>query len=208
MPVIKGRNTVMSGFNVQRSQTGLDAASKVSSKINLDVQRKEKLNADLKMRLQTSWRKIYRELLKFDEKRTGLISCPRFMQILHREDCFISREELMKLYKQFGDHTQDYDTNQTGVTQFEEVFENNSCHLKYKMLSKEMKLHQNYLEYIQNNKLDTESVTTLKTIKEAGKFKNLDSWINQKINSRKELPVNGAVPEPLILDNLKNLNGN
>ena len=37
-----------------------------------------------------------------------------------------------------------------------------------------MKLHQNYLEYIQNNKLDTESVTTLKTIKEAGKYKNLD----------------------------------
>jgi hypothetical protein len=57
------------------------------------------------------------------------------MHILHREDCFISREELMKLYKQFSD------TDKESDLQFEEVFENNGCHIKYKQLSKEMNLH-------------------------------------------------------------------
>ena len=59
-----------------------DTMSKLSSKSKLNSYRlmtKQKNSDDLKSRLQTSWRKIYREILKIDKQGTGIIPCAKFV---------------------------------------------------------------------------------------------------------------------------------
>lgn len=60
--------------------------------------RKEKLEFDLKSRLKTTWRKVYRDFMKNDTLKTSNVSCKEFITILHRHECFVSREELFKIF--------------------------------------------------------------------------------------------------------------
>ena len=60
--------------------------------------RKEKLDHDLKSRLKTTWRKVYRDIVKYDHAKTNQIPCKDLINILHRQECFVSREELFKIF--------------------------------------------------------------------------------------------------------------
>jgi len=65
------------------------------------------------------WRKIYRDIIKEDQGNTGQIACNKFMEILHNQDCFVSREELLKLFKRFGI---DEDSESADQRDFEDIF--------------------------------------------------------------------------------------
>lgn len=47
---------------------------------------------------------------------------------------------------------------------FEEVFGNENNWIDYKILSRDMGLHQSYLEFIQNNQIDAQSRMSMKTL--------------------------------------------
>lgn len=119
----------------------------VFSQANMPQIRKEKLNADLRSRLQMYWRKVYRDICKEDVQDTFKISCPKFIQILHQKGCFVSREELLKLYQRFGtdaDPKREYQ-----LSDFETIFNEGDSQLNYKQMTKDLQLQQSYLDFIQ-----------------------------------------------------------
>lgn len=68
----------------------------------LMISKREKNEDDLRQRLRTSWRKIYRTIKRVDEARTGQIRMSDFMDALHQNDCFVSNEELLKMQRKYG----------------------------------------------------------------------------------------------------------
>ena len=70
----------------------------------ISEQRVIKLDSDLKSRLATSWRKVWRGIMKADEKRSGKILMIKFSEILHQNDVFVSREELLNLSRKYGSY--------------------------------------------------------------------------------------------------------
>lgn len=100
--------------------------------------RKEKLNADLRSRLQLYWRKVYREICKFDVMDTNKVPCSKFIEILHEKGCFVSREELLKLYQKFGteaDRKREYT-----LSEFESIFIDGEAQMNYKQMTKDLQL--------------------------------------------------------------------
>lgn len=49
-----------------------------------NILKTDKANVDLKARLKTSWRKIYRDLIKYDISKSHQVSLPKFLEYLHR----------------------------------------------------------------------------------------------------------------------------
>lgn len=68
-----------------------------------------------------SWRKIYREILKTDIKKEGKITCAKFMQLLHQNDCFLSREEYLGLFKKFGSGPK-FSSGEPDLNDFESIY--------------------------------------------------------------------------------------
>jgi hypothetical protein len=69
------------------------------------------------------------------------------MQLLHQNDCFLSREEYLGLFKKFGSGPKS--TGEPDLNDFEAIFISDHLHLlAYKTLSKQMNLHHNYLDSI------------------------------------------------------------
>tara|TARA_B110000285_G_C15134033_1_gene625616 strand:+ start:3144 stop:3416 length:273 start_codon:yes stop_codon:yes gene_type:complete len=79
-----------------------DQVSIIGQGTNYALLKNDKASIDLKARLQTSWRKVYRDLIKYDLSKTNKVPLPKFLKYLHRQNCFVSREELIKLYQKFG----------------------------------------------------------------------------------------------------------
>ena len=77
-------------------------------------------------------------MVKLDYDKSGLISCPQVLKILHKQDCFISREELIWLFQKFGKATLD---TQPDLSIFEEIFFNENAYLQYKLMTKELGLN-------------------------------------------------------------------
>jgi len=66
------------------------------------VVQKEKNENDLRQRLRTSWRKVYRALVRIDEGRSGFVRMQEFVDTLHQNKCFVSKDELIKIQKKYG----------------------------------------------------------------------------------------------------------
>ena len=75
-----------------------DQISLVQSGKGSITTRKEKLDHDLRSRLKTTWRKVYRDIIKYDHMKTNQIPCRDLINILHRQECFLSREEIFKIF--------------------------------------------------------------------------------------------------------------
>lgn len=75
----------------------------------------------------------------------------------------------MHLFKLFGNGSK-HSWEELDVTEYEHIFEDKTQSIKYKKLTQEMNLYQNYLDLIQKNQLDSQSRTTLKTIQENAKY--------------------------------------
>ena len=121
-----------------------DQVSIIGQGTNYALLKNDKASIDLKARLQTSWRKVYRDLIKYDLSKTNKVPLPKFLKYLHRQNCFVSREELIKLYQKFGNAYQ----QSIDLDQFQNIFGNENNWIDYKHLSKDMGLHQSYLEFI------------------------------------------------------------
>lgn len=104
------------------------------------ITKKEKNENDLRQRLRTSWRKVYRTLIRADETRSGFVRMQEFIDSLHHNKCFISREETLKLQKKYGN------SNYTGTDPNDKLNQ-----INYEYLSKDMGLHHSYLDFIQKN---------------------------------------------------------
>lgn len=101
------------------------------------VVQKEKNENDLRQRLRTSWRKVYRALVKIDEGRSGLVRMQEFVDTLHQNKCFVSKDELIKIQKKYGSQ---FYGNESADKQQNQI--------NYEYMSKEMGLHHSYLDYI------------------------------------------------------------
>lgn len=82
--------------------------------------RMERLEDDLRRRLAIGWRNIYRTILKADSSRSGHIQCNQFASIVHNNQVFISREELLRICKRFG--TQIETARTIGIESLEDFF--------------------------------------------------------------------------------------
>ena len=51
--------------------------------MQLSRAREEKLKSDLRKKLKTCWRKIYRGLVHVDEEKTHIVSIQNFEKVLH-----------------------------------------------------------------------------------------------------------------------------
>jgi len=103
----------------------------------LIASKREKNEDDLKQRLKTSWRKIYRAIVKLDEEHTGQVRMAEFIEVLHQNGCFVSRDEVLKNQRKYGN-------NQYRGS---DVHDKHNL-LDYDYFSKDMGLHHSYLDFI------------------------------------------------------------
>jgi hypothetical protein len=62
---------------------------------------------------------------------------------VHQNDCFVSRDELQKVQKKYGNK----------LYKGTDAYDNQNL-INYEHFSKDMGLHHSYLDYIQKNQLD------------------------------------------------------
>jgi Ca2+-binding EF-hand superfamily protein len=101
-------------------------------------------------------------MLKRDIENQGVVSCPAFISILHNKNCFLSREELVKLFRKFGHGSKH--TEEVEIQDYDLIYEDKDQLIQYKMMSQGLNLHQNYLEYIQNNRVNSSKKKELEFI--------------------------------------------
>ena len=152
---------------------------------------KRKKDEDLRQRLKTSWRKIYRSLLRVDIARTGQVRMSDFMDALHQNDCFVSRDELLKMQKRYGNA----------------LYQGDDAHAKqnllsYERITKDMGLHQSYLEFIQTYQLDTASRGYLNSIrgsqKHAAATRYKQFFRNQRTRNEKSCDQRSGLTLPAL----------
>ena len=115
------------------------------------------MQQDLQSRLKVCWRKIYRGIIKEDANKTGFISVAKFATICHQQSCFVSREELSRLMKQFGEKLYDGKKRVNFLNDMVEDLEDiqfNDSLLNYEDMSQSMGLHHSYLDSIKSHKID------------------------------------------------------
>lgn len=77
---------------------------------------------------------------------SGVVSCPKLISSLHLHNCFLSREELIKLFKKYGSGTkQSVDVD---LQDYEAIFNDREQGILYKEMSRGLNLHHEYLDYI------------------------------------------------------------
>lgn len=123
----------------------------------------QKNQSDLKQRLKICWRRVYRNLKKLDEAKTGMARLTDLVESLHQNKCFVSREELTKLLQKYrgGPATRNFISGMAAST---DTLTDHTATINYELMTKEMGLHNSYLELIQKNQLDAISRSNLQSI--------------------------------------------
>ena len=115
----------------------------------------ERMEEDLQKRLSIGWRNIYRAILKLDTACTGQIQCKQLAQLMHQNGVFVSREELLRLCKRFGQLN--LKAAEVTIDELEDFFSSKQNQLDYNLLMKDLNLQGNYLDLIALNHIAGDS---------------------------------------------------
>ena len=78
------------------------------------TERKDRAERDIKMKLQVSWRKVFRAMMNLDRLRTGLVSVEQFKQALKTADCYLQNDEIAWVEKTYGTEVKTIEEGSSG----------------------------------------------------------------------------------------------